>query len=219
MSNTKLDNIRDSLVQNIINNINTLMKQKSISTNEIEKNVGRDNLRLLLIGKIKTPNVIMIYEIAQKLGVTIQELLQDPADKINFSIYIKSSLIIIEENIKQLFSNMQRTRLEFLTHNMVQNIKILMNQQSLSIYEMEKTIGSRNVADLLNGIRKTTSINIMYKIAQILQVNIEELLQTPINSDNSNQKNINKDLESNLFNIEEKTKALLIDIQKLKKEF
>ena len=63
---------------------------------------------------------------------------------------------------------------------------------------MEKTIGSRNVADLLNGIRKTTSINIMYKIAQILQVNIEELLQTPINSDNSNQKNINKDLESNL---------------------
>ena len=216
MSNTKLDNIKDSLVQNIINNINTLMNQKSISTHEIEKNVGRDNLRLLLIGKINTPNVIMIYEIAQKLGVTIQELIQDPADKINFSIYIKSSLIIIEENIKQLFSNMQRTRLEFLTHNMVQNIKILMNQKSLSIYKMEKTIGSRNVADLLNGIRKTTSINIMYKIAQILQVNIEELLQTPINSD---QKNINKDLESNLVNIEEKTKALLIDIQKLKKEF
>jgi len=42
------------------------------------------------------------------------------------------------------------------------------------------------------------------------------LIQTPINSD---QKNINKDLESNLVNIEEKTKALLIDIQKLKKDF
>ena len=216
MSNLKLKKSYDFLNKNIVENVNSLINQKSSSIQEIEKTVGRDNLRFLILGKNKAPSINTIFLISQKLEVTIEDLIKEPNLDHKKIEYKQSGFNDLAETVKTILSDIQKINLDSLIKNLVCNIQFFLNKTSISIYEIEKSIGQNNLRDLLNGIRKTTSISTVYQISRKLGVTIEELIQTPINSD---QKNINKDLESNLVNIEEKTKALLIDIQKLKKDF
>jgi transcriptional regulator with XRE-family HTH domain len=216
MSNDKLKNLDDSLLNNIIVNIKTLLEKQSLSIYEVEKSIGKDNLRFLLSGKIKNPSISTIYKISQKFRISIKDLISDLSkiDNLTSNDHSNSLLTNLENEATAFLANIQKLNYDFFIKNIVQNIQILMKEKSISIYEIEKSVGIHNVSRLLNRTKQDTSIFIIDEIAKKLGVTIAQLIESK--TPKFLEEKISKELKSEIFNLEQNTQNILSFIQKLK---